>query len=131
MRRIIVGCLMALVFAGATIQAQEIQSVSKIFMTGYNEEKSSSVVNDTCEKFMEICSRPEKSLTALEYNEFNISGSAWIFVYDMLGNVIFNQRCALVPGECEKINMKHLINGVYFLHITNGSTSITRKVVLD
>jgi hypothetical protein len=130
MKSIITAGIILMLFCGERLLAQSFNKVPKPMLTSYFEEEKGSVKISN-EKIIEICSRPEKSLAALETNEYNISGSAWIFVYDLLGNVIHNQRCNLEAGICEKVNMKNLSTGVYFLHITNGSLSITRKLVMD
>jgi hypothetical protein len=113
------------------LSAQNIDSNIKTLLTS-NQLKANLMQTLIEEgKFIEICSRPEKELMALESNETNITGIAHLIVYDLLGNKIYITECMFTDGKCTKIDLEHIKNGVYFLHLSNPSNSITRKIILD
>jgi hypothetical protein len=109
---------------------QTVESQFKYILTSMNDGQKVHILPHT-NKVIEICPKPEKTLVALEANETNIIGPAFLYIYDLLGNRIYNQSCHFEVGACEKINLSHLQKGVYFLHVSNHTTSITRKIILE
>jgi hypothetical protein len=59
------------------------------------------------------------------------SGNLNIYMYDLLGNIIFYEKKFFEPGQCREIQLIQNRQGIFFLHITNGLESITKKIVIQ
>jgi hypothetical protein len=110
-------------------QADNNPTVKMLFITLHEEHLEITLPHD--HKIVEICPRPEKSLVALEANETNMIGQAFVIVYDLLGNKVYARECILEEGTCTKINLEHIQKGLYFMHLSNPSNSLTRKIILE
>ena len=61
----------------------------------------------------------------------NIEGNLSIKVYSLTGTLVdaFELK-SVKTGETHEYSMKRLMNGIYFLNISDGKRSVTRKVVV-
>ena len=60
----------------------------------------------------------------------NLEGHLNIKVYNSTGILVDNFELRSSIGETYEYSAKHLNNGIYFFHITDGKRIVTKKVVI-
>ena len=78
------------------------------------------------DKSIKICTGTEQAVDIYSEEVF-ITGNAWVYIYDLLGNIIISKMCVLEKKDCLELHIKDHCKGVYFLQITNGSVIIFFK----
>ncbi|MGB0402899.1 MAG: T9SS type A sorting domain-containing protein [Salibacteraceae bacterium] len=80
------------------------------------------------ENSVTLAPNPTNGLTKLTYSS-SASGSVTVSVYDLLGNVTYNRSVNNEVGTNElDLDLTELDNGIYFVNVTDGHKSFTKKL---
>ena len=80
---------------------------------------------------LSVYPNPFSTQTIVSFSS-NIAGSFTEKLTDILGNTIFNKQMEVTLGQnTHTINRNNMAQGVYFYTISDGNSSITRKVVIE
>jgi hypothetical protein len=113
--------------SGLAAQAQEVKSDSSTMGKTVTEDMNGA----GADKHIKICTGMETTTIDLDSEEVGITGEARLYVYDLLGNVIFSKWCNFNENDCYELQLKNPGKGVYFIHITNGKENLTHKIILE
>ena len=94
--------------------------------TGIGEESTPTISS------MEINSiypNPTMGLTTIDYT-LSSFGSISLNVYDITGHLVISQHETDMISGSHSAQISGLTSGVYFIHLSNETTSITRKLVV-
>jgi len=61
----------------------------------------------------------------------NNSGLAKIMIYDLLGNVIYNEATELSTNKAKTIHLNDLANGIYLVKIISNDKTYTQRIVIS
>jgi hypothetical protein len=97
------------------------------FISSDNSEAISEIILE--DHHILICYET-KEPQDLQVLNIALSGNLNIYLYDVLGNLIFHDKCYFRQGQCEQLEISQGKQGIFFLYITNGPDSVTRKILL-
>lgn len=82
----------------------------------------------TTENDVVLAPNPSNGITKLTYSSRS-AGTVTVSVYNLLGNVTFNQTVNNQVGNNElNLDLTELENGIYFVNVTDGQKSFTKKL---
>lgn len=58
-------------------------------------------------------------------------GDAKIMVYDLLGNVIYNETAELSTSQAKAIQLNDVSNGIYLVKVISGDKTFTQRIVIS
>jgi hypothetical protein len=76
-----------------------------------------------------IYPNPTRGLTTVDYT-LNSVGSVTLNVYDITGHLVISEHETDMISGSHSAQISGLTSGVYFIHLSNEPTSITRKLVV-
>jgi hypothetical protein len=99
----------------------------------FNENKVQVV--ETSEKrtsiFIPIYQGTESKTIIINNEDIPFLGNVNLYLYNLLGNIVMKKQRIVINAQSIELDLSQLSKGVYFLHITNGIESITKKIILD
>ena len=124
-------CFFILFYISTILVKAQVNEVSTTHLKKIITEHIEINNDSLTDKSIKICTGTEVAAIDIDSEEVFITGNAWVYIYDLLGNIIISKMFFLEKKDCLELHIKDHCKGVYFLQITNGSESHTRKIVIE